>query len=530
MGKGKGEKTCACLSEPPAFTTKRLPDVTKKRFCDYKQSFYVYRTDDGDFYQSKSEHRISKNDEDVCVQLLCDKHNTTRFSRVSCESMGHALCTNRVIKGNLTWEAAFKKCVEESTNTSAETLKADIDLSSNPWNVCTSNNISVNQAVWLGIRTIEYDAEYENEEESDIEEATRCQSCKNDCKFENCGEFRLAACEPKLLKRVTDNTNVPVSANYQSKMSNVPTKPQSTPKTKPTRSNVPTKPQSTPKTNPTRSNVPTKPQSTPKTKPTRSNVPTKPQSTPKTNPTRSNVPTKPQSTPKTKPTRSNVPTKPQSTPKTKPTHKKNSLTPSTDSRYRSTTEESNSPRTDPHYTSIATEITEANAFKDLFGNKYTTIIYIISAVLVAIAIVMCSSCIYFRKKRQGKETMGGNADPSNTCHANLVAKTDIYELADNSKMIPLYSVAESINTGKADVGRRILEQEDGVETTEIKLTVRDDIYNHLGEVATSDHQSENIYDHSTQRDVDRDESLYDVTKKETNIQVIPDPTYGHISP
>lgn len=111
-----------------------------------------------------------------------------------------------------------------------------------------------------------------------------------------------------------------------------------------------------------------------------------------------------------------------------------------------------------------------------------------------------------------------------------MAKTDIYELADNSKMIPLYSVAESINTDKADVGRRILEQEDGVETTEIKLTVRDDIYNHLREVVTSDHQSENIYDHSTQRDVDRDESLYDVTKKETNIQVIPDPTYGHISP
>jgi hypothetical protein len=118
-----------------------------------------------------------------------------------------------------------------------------------------------------------------------------------------------------------------------------------------------------------------------------------------------------------------------------------------------------------------------------------------------------------RKKRQRKDAQGESADASNTCHTVLEPKTDIYELADNSKLSP----------------EGVTKQSNETEITEIKSLVGDDIYNHLREVVTSDDQPENIYDHSTQRDAERDESLYDVTENQNNVQTIPDPTYSHIS-
>jgi hypothetical protein len=74
----------------------------------------------------------------------------------------------QVIRGAFTWEEALQKCWNKSTETSAETLEADVDLSSSAWDICTNYNMSVKQTLWLGIRTLLYYDEYKNEGEGNL--------------------------------------------------------------------------------------------------------------------------------------------------------------------------------------------------------------------------------------------------------------------------------------------------------------------------------------------------------------------------
>ncbi|XP_061178666.1 uncharacterized protein LOC133187321 [Saccostrea echinata] len=112
-----------------------------------------------------------------------------------CKSFGNALCSKTVLEGNYTWEKAMQECVQQST--SADYLKADIDLDSTSSNICTNYSISPGGSLWLGIWSFSSELEYQDDNDlTNLTMDMKCQSCVDVCILEDCNELRLAFCEP----------------------------------------------------------------------------------------------------------------------------------------------------------------------------------------------------------------------------------------------------------------------------------------------------------------------------------------------
>ncbi|XP_065921885.1 uncharacterized protein [Magallana gigas] len=115
--------------------------------------------------------------------VLIDCHNKT-VHLVKCDEDANVFCGDKAVSGNFTWKSAAEKCME---------TRASLKLEPNQ--ICSKDNTTDKMRYWFGFGTLEYTEEFlENNGESDVNQ-TLCQSCKEDCKYEDCNTMRIAACE-----------------------------------------------------------------------------------------------------------------------------------------------------------------------------------------------------------------------------------------------------------------------------------------------------------------------------------------------
>ncbi|XP_062584415.1 uncharacterized protein LOC134246140, partial [Saccostrea cucullata] len=160
---------------------------------EMNNSIFIYRNIK--FNAIRSDKTDATNHQkDLCVQIFCVKFNEVKFTMADCESIGNALCTNKVLLGSYTWLKAMQKCDEQST--AADYLEADIDLyvHSAFSNLCTNYNISLSGPLWLGIQSSTLELEYKDDL-TKVTKDMKCQSCRKVCKFEDCSKSRQAFCE-----------------------------------------------------------------------------------------------------------------------------------------------------------------------------------------------------------------------------------------------------------------------------------------------------------------------------------------------
>ncbi|XP_052691150.1 uncharacterized protein LOC128169022 [Crassostrea angulata] len=116
--------------------------------------------------------------------LIIDCHEHTTFHLVNCDEGANVFCGDKVF-GNFTWKSAAEKCMK---------TRASLKLY-HPNQICSKDDTNNKMRYWFGFGTLEYTEEFlKNNGESDVNQ-TLCQSCKEDCKFEDCNMTRIAACE-----------------------------------------------------------------------------------------------------------------------------------------------------------------------------------------------------------------------------------------------------------------------------------------------------------------------------------------------
>ncbi|XP_061178665.1 uncharacterized protein LOC133187320 [Saccostrea echinata] len=168
---------------------------------------------------------------------------------------------------------------------------------------------------------------------------------------------------------------------------------------------------------------------------------------------------------------------------------------------------------------------------------HTAVVYSVPLAVVIIILVVC--LLYCRKKHNKKQKMEVESTAGiRQSSFQLVAKTDFYELVDNSnvsKLNPETEALDTVNTSETGISEKGIETsipEKGIYDKAKNLNVSElteSVYNHLREGDTSVEQKENIYDRSTMLHDGRN-SLYDFTTNKTNQKVSWDPTYDHAVP
>ncbi|XP_062580253.1 uncharacterized protein LOC134242197 isoform X2 [Saccostrea cucullata] len=397
-----------------------------EKFPAGNNSIFIYRT------------TVEESDQELlCVLIFCDKEEI--FTMADCGSFGNALCTNKVLMGNYSWDEASQGCVQHSTY--ANYLKADIDLHVNPasTNFCTNYNISFSGPLWLGIRSSTFELEYKDDLKN-LTKDIKCQSCGEECTLEDCSESRRAFCESasegETISKVetTSRDNKALMTSYQ-----------------------------------------------------------------------------------------NIYLDTSTIALEESSRMPNDALYSSES-HRNTYSLSYTQDVSTKVTQLGSSSTQATTKA---SSEITPVVYSVPLALAVIIVVVCF--LYCRKKRQKRRNLDVvSTAESKQLPAHFVANTELYEIADNSKLCSLHSDSVTLDTVHIPKSHGdITGEKKGVyeKAKGIKVSESTDVYNHLWEKDITIEQKENIYDHSSTI-CDTENPLYDVTTK-TDHKVSPDPTYDH---
>ncbi|XP_062601637.1 uncharacterized protein LOC134263321 [Saccostrea cucullata] len=162
------------------------------------------------------------------------------------------------------------------------------------------------------------------------------------------------------------------------------------------------------------------------------------------------------------------------------------------------------------------------------SSEITPVVYSVPVALAVILVVVCF--LYCRKKLQKKRTLDAvSTAESKQLSAQLVANTELYEMADNSKLDTLHSDSVTLDTVHIPKSEGdITDDKSGVykKASGINVSESTDVYNHLWEKDVITERKEDIYDRS-EGICDKENPLYDVTTTKADHNVSPDPTYDH---
>lgn len=154
---------CSCLSNPH-------PNLQQQ--CDLNSSPLVFGTI-GTETNGKKEH---------CLQIDCQNKGKAEF--VQCDEGANIICGNEEILGNFTWKSAADECNKRNGTRNFESNK-----------VCDQGNNNTEKRNWFHFGTYTYIDEYIKFNAVSDVNLKRCQSCEENCQFDDCNEKRIAACE-----------------------------------------------------------------------------------------------------------------------------------------------------------------------------------------------------------------------------------------------------------------------------------------------------------------------------------------------